>query len=72
MRVIEELEARRKEMGMSYEELGRRTGYTAAYVQRNITGGKTPSIGMMVELTNALGAKIGLVDLKPLDGQASL
>ncbi|RST17650.1 helix-turn-helix domain-containing protein [Streptomyces sp. WAC05374] len=68
--------ARREQLGMSYEDLARRTGAAPEYIRYLETHPATHGIGFLLRLADALGTSVdeltgGNVDLPPGIGQAA-
>ncbi|MEU3447515.1 pyridoxamine 5'-phosphate oxidase family protein [Streptomyces thermolilacinus] len=68
--------ARREQLGMSYEDLARRTGAAPEYIQYLETHPATHGIGFLLRLADALETSVdeltgGNVDLPPGIGQAA-
>ncbi len=58
----------REENQISIEELAERSGITVAKIEEIEAGRITPSVGVMIKISRALGARLGTL----LDGQESL
>ncbi len=64
-KVIKQL---REEQSMSIEELSNRSSVSVAKIEEIENGTVTPSIGVMIKMSRALGARLGTL----LDGQESM
>ena len=60
--ILLELERRRHELGLSYQQLETRTGVSARTIQRLLGGRSTNArIATLVAIADVLGAQVGLV-----------
>lgn len=59
--IVNKLEARREELGMSKAELARMIGKNAASVRRVLTKPKNPELRTVVAMADALGVEVKLV-----------
>lgn len=68
--IVNELDARRDECGLSKADLGRMAGMNAAAVRRLFTNAAAnPTLGTLADLATALGLRVTLQPLPPDDAR---